>query len=335
VALVALLVAGAVGVYAYDSARSDEIAEGVTVGGVDVGGMTVEQARFKLREEIKKPLRQPIRVAAGGQRFTLPAKAADIVADLDGMVDDAVAASREGNAITRTVRGLSGGDLDRSLPSRVSYSRSAVGDLIQRIEGQVNRPPRDAQVQPAGAGLQKVPDRDGLALESNDLRRSLVAELESPDGDRRVRADTKRVDAEVTTGELAKETPHYLTIDRGVKVLRYYRHLKLAKTYPIAVGRAGFDTPSGTHTIQNKAVDPAWNVPEWGGRLAGQTIPGGAPNNPLKERWLGIYDGAGIHGTTETASLGTAASHGCIRMSIPEVIELYDKVPVGTPVYIE
>ena len=70
------------------------------------------------------------------------------------------------------------------------------------------------------------------------------------------------------------------------------------------------------------------------GSLAGRVIPGGTPQNPLKARWMGIYDGAGIHGTDQVGSLGTAASHGCIRMAIPEVIELYDKVPVNTPVYV-
>ena len=62
--------------------------------------------------------------------------------------------------------------------------------------------------------------------------------------------------------------------------------------------------------------------------------PGGVPENPLKARWLGIYAGAGIHGTDVTSSLGTAASHGCIRMAIPDVVELYDQVPVSAPVYI-
>jgi lipoprotein-anchoring transpeptidase ErfK/SrfK len=66
----------------------------------------------------------------------------------------------------------------------------------------------------------------------------------------------------------------------------------------------------------------------------GKVIPGGSPENPLKARWLGIFDGAGIHGTDATYSLGTAASHGCIRMAIPDVIDLYDQVPVSTPVYI-
>ncbi len=68
--------------------------------------------------------------------------------------------------------------------------------------------------------------------------------------------------------------------------------------------------------------------------LAGTVVPGGVPENPLKARWLGIYDGAGIHGTDQTYSLGSAASHGCIRMAIPDVIELYDQVPVGAPIYI-
>ena len=72
----------------------------------------------------------------------------------------------------------------------------------------------------------------------------------------------------------------------------------------------------------------------WAGSLAGQVIPGGAPNNPLKARWLGIANGVGIHGTAEDWSIGTRASHGCIRMHVSDVIDLYPRVPVGTPVLI-
>ena len=71
----------------------------------------------------------------------------------------------------------------------------------------------------------------------------------------------------------------------------------------------------------------------WAGDLAGQVIPPG-PSNPIKARWMGIYAGAGIHGTTDVGSLGSAASHGCIRMAIPDVIDLYDRTPIGTTVYI-
>jgi lipoprotein-anchoring transpeptidase ErfK/SrfK len=140
----------------------------------------------------------------------------------------------------------------------------------------------------------------------------------------------------VTTRELASKYPHYLTVDRTGFRLRYYRRLRLVKSYTIAVGQVGFDTPAGLYHIQNKAIDPAWSVPEeeWAGKLAGRTISAGSPGNPIKARWMGIYDGAGIHGTDETGSLGSAASHGCIRMAIPDVKELYRRIKVDTPVYI-
>ena len=81
----------------------------------------------------------------------------------------------------------------------------------------------------------------------------------------------------------------------------------------------GFDTPAGLYDIQNKARERCLERAEqpWAGSLAGTVVPGGVPDNPLKARWMGIYDGAGIHGTDQTASLGSAASHGCVRMAIP------------------
>ena len=139
----------------------------------------------------------------------------------------------------------------------------------------------------------------------------------------------------MTGSEVAAEYPTYLTLDRASYTLRLWEDLKLAKTYTVAVGQEGLETPEGLYAIQEMAENPTWNVPEsdWAGSLAGQSIPPG-PSNPIKARWMGIYEGAGIHGTEETYSLGTAASHGCVRMSIPDVEELYDRVEVGTPIYI-
>ena len=74
---------------------------------------------------------------------------------------------------------------------------------------------------------------------------------------------------------------------------------------------------------------------DWAGGLAGQTIPGGAPNNPLKARWLGVNGSVGIHGTAEEWSIGSRASHGCIRMRVRDVVDLYPRVPMGTPVLIK
>jgi lipoprotein-anchoring transpeptidase ErfK/SrfK len=168
------------------------------------------------------------------------------------------------------------------------------------------------------------------------LRERVDQALTVPGVDRTVRSPTRRIQPKVTRDELADRYPLVLVADRASFRLRLYKRLRLAKEYIVAVGAIGFDTPAGLYHIQNKAVDPAWSVPEeeWAGDLAGTVVPGGVPENPLKERWLGIYDGAGIHGTDQTYSLGSAASHGCIRMAIPDVIELYDQVPVGAPIYI-
>ena len=160
--------------------------------------------------------------------------------------------------------------------------------------------------------------------------------LSSRPGDGKIKASVEETEPEVTTEDLADQYPVYLTVNRSTFQLKLWENLELAKTYTVAIGAAGFDTPTGEYSIQNKAVDPTWSVPDsdWAGDLAGTTVPGGAANNPLKARWMGIYDGAGIHGTDDTASLGSAASHGCVRMAVPDVIELYDQVPVGTPIYI-
>ena len=141
---------------------------------------------------------------------------------------------------------------------------------------------------------------------------------------------------ETTKRTLQRRYPTVLTVDRDGLRLRLFKRLKISKRYSIAIGAAGFDTPTGLFTIQSKQVDPVWHVPnsDWAGSLAGQTIPGGAPNNPLKARWLGVNGSVGIHGTAEDWSIGTRASHGCIRMHVSDVMDLFDRVSVGTPVLI-
>lgn len=133
---------------------------------------------------------------------------------------------------------------------------------------------------------------------------------------------------------LGERYPYFITVDRKRFRLHLYRQLRRVKSYVIAVGRVGLETPAGLYHIQSKAVDPPWSVPDrpWAGALAGRVIPPG-PDNPIKARWMGFFDGAGVHGTDDTASLGTNASHGCIRMSIPEVKEPYEQVAVQTPIY--
>jgi lipoprotein-anchoring transpeptidase ErfK/SrfK len=330
-----LILLGAGAVYAWDSAKKDEIAAGVTIGGVDVGGRTTEEAAALVEADLIEPLDREVTVEYGKEHFTLEADELDIRADVEGMVDTALAVSQEGGLPTRVWRYATGGEVDEEISPQIAYSQKTLDDFITGVQQNVNQPAQDASVSPSTTSLDPIPAQNGFEVRVDELRADLEAAVQSPNS-RTVEADVEKVKPEVTTADLAAQYPHYIVIDRAGFQLRYFENLELVKTYTIAVGSVGYDTPAGTYSIANKAVNPAWTVPDsdWTGDLAGQVIPGGSPENPLKARWLGIYDGAGIHGTADVGSLGTAASHGCIRMSVPEVIELYDMVPVGTPVYI-
>ncbi len=331
-ACVAVLAASAL---AYDTARNDMIADGVTVAGVDVGGLNRGVAEKRLSERLSGRLERPVSVRVAGRRIRLTANRADMVADVKRMADDAVEESRNGGLPGRVWRDLTSGSVRRDVPARVHYSQLAVRGFVNRVARSVDREPRDAKVEFATASLPAVPAQTGLKLRSRRLRGLIEAAIQRPTG-RLVRGQVKVVQPKVTTEDLSGKYQYVVTVDRPNFRLRFFKDLKLAKTYKIAVGQAGLETPAGLYHVQDKAVNPSWHVPTsaWAGKLAGKVIPPG-PDNPIKARWMGIYAGAGIHGTADVGSLGTAASHGCIRMAIPDVEELYDKVPVQTPVFIQ
>jgi len=330
-----VLVIGAVAAYAYDSSQKDTIADGVDVGGVDVGGMNEAEARRAVRRQLLGPLRHSIRVGYDGQRWEISGRQLEVHADIGAAVEEALAASREGGLPTRLVRYITGGSLDKRIPADVTYSKPAVNRFVRQVARAVDREARDATVEPSPDSLSVVPAKNGRKLRDDLLTRQVQAAVLNADADHTIAAHTHFTKPKVATKEVAAAYPSYLTLDRGTFTLRLWKHLKLAKTYTVAVGQEGLETPEGLYHIQEKQVNPSWHVPNsaWAGSLAGQVIPPG-PEDPIKARWMGIFEGAGIHGTDETWSLGSAASHGCVRMSIPDVIELYPQVEVGTPIFI-
>jgi lipoprotein-anchoring transpeptidase ErfK/SrfK len=335
--LVVVLAAGvAGGMYAFDNARAKKIGNGVRVGGIELDGLTAAQARAKLDRLIVQPLERPIVVHHDKSTWRLGAREAHIAVDVDAMVDRAVTKSREGNIFSRTARNVTGKSLDADLRPTVRFEDRAVVRMLDKIRKAIDRDPVDATAKLDASGISTTDSRTGLAVRASALHRRIKSAIVSTTADRTFIARTNKLRPKVTKDDLEQRYGTAIVVNRGAFKLTLYKKLKPAKTYSIAVGQVGLETPAGLYHIQNKAVNPAWNVPNssWAGSLAGQVIPGGAPNNPLKARWMGIFDGAGIHGTDAIGSIGTAASHGCIRMRIPDVIELYDQVPVGAPVYI-
>lgn len=335
VGVVVVLLAGAGAVYAYDHGHRNVIADGITVAGIDVGGLKAAEARSKLHRRYERRLRRPVVVSFHGQRFTLSPADAHVKVDIDAAVDHALERSQDGSIFTRTWRSATGGHVDASIKPQVRYSRAAVAELVDRVQHSLDQAPRDASLSFASDSITKVPERTGREVDTAALTDSLRTALQRPGARHRLTVPVEPVEPKVTIDTLARKYPAAITVDRGAFTLRVYQHLKLTRSYSVAVGMQGLETPAGLYHVQNKVVDPVWSVPTsaWAGSLGGQVIPPG-PSNPLKARWMGLWNGAGIHGTDETGSIGHAFSHGCVRMLIPDVIDLYQRVNVGTPVYI-
>ncbi|HWR60975.1 MAG TPA: L,D-transpeptidase [Clostridia bacterium] len=119
----------------------------------------------------------------------------------------------------------------------------------------------------------------------------------------------------------------YIEINLPSRSLSLYMDGALLKEYPVCVGRSSAQTPQGEYRVVYKTVDPYW-------LNKGTVVPPG-PQNPLGKRWLGLTKSIGIHGNNRPESIGTYASAGCIRMYNRDVKELYDIVPVNTPVVIK
>jgi lipoprotein-anchoring transpeptidase ErfK/SrfK len=335
VAAVTMLLLLAVAVWAYDDSQKDQISSGITVGGVDVGGP--DSARKVIKNQVVEPLRQPVVVSYDGKNYTLSPSQLRQSADVDGMVQEAVDRSREGGIFDRVTRYASGGEVNADLEPRVSYDKSAVKDFVNQLAEQIDQEPVDAAVVPAegGSKLQKKPGEAGLAVQKGDTTTAIYHAALSPGRDAAIQPVVEETKPDVRTKDLPREYARYILIDRSDYTLRFFHSLRLQKSYPIAVGQQGLETPAGLYRTTDKQVNPSWHVPnsDWAGSLAGQVIPPG-PADPLKARWIGIVDGAGIHGTDDIGSLGSAASHGCVRMSIPDVIELYDRVEIGDAIYV-
>jgi lipoprotein-anchoring transpeptidase ErfK/SrfK len=333
-ATAALLLAG--GVWAYDTAQKDQIAPGVSVGGVDIGGRSADEARDVIEDQVVAPLTKPVVVRFEGEDYRLTPGELETSADVNGMVEEAQDVTREGGLVERVSRYVQGSAVDEDIEPRVEYSEEAVDEFVADLAEDVNRDAVDASITPSTDQLVPTPGKDGVELREGKMRALIINQVEEPGGGSKVPAKVRITHPEVTTKELAAQYPTYITVSQSEYKLRLFKNLKLVKSYSIAVGGGGYYTPTGLHSIQDKQVNPTWNVPtsSWAGDLAGQSFPPG-PSNPLKARWMGIYDGAGIHGTDDTGSIGSAASHGCIRMLIPDVEQLFDRVDVGTPIYIQ
>ena len=308
-AISVLVVAALAPALSGDAAPPVLIPGGVTLGGVPVGGMSNEQAGAAVGPAFARP----VRLVYGDRRWRLrPVRFGARAAIARGVAD--------------ALRARVGAEV--ALPSKVDTGE--VRRFVQALDKRISFPATDAEL----TGLQGlVPqfsrDKPGVRLLRGLTVQRIVRALQSP-GHRRIRVAARVLRPQRT---LANFGP-VIVIRRGVNELRYYRGAKLVRSFGVATGQAVYPTPTGIFSIVDMQYNPWWRPPDspWAKGL--KPIPPG-PGNPLGTRWMGLSAaGVGIHGTPDDASIGYSASHGCIRMHIPDAEWLFHHVQIGTPVVI-
>jgi lipoprotein-anchoring transpeptidase ErfK/SrfK len=308
------------------AAAQDEprIKAGVSAAGVDLSGLTVAEAAAKLDAELAPRLQGAFVLTTAGRHWPLTMKDAGLKLESTRTAKRALQAKvpAPGQPV--------------AVPPAIDHSRSAVKAFVARVAAKVRHAPRDAGARISLRHVSVTHSRTGKALAQLRTRRAIDAALDDPAAPRAVRRRLSTVQPATTVSDLRRTHGTVLTIDRAHFRLRLFKDFRWRKSYSVAVGQPAYPTPTGLFSITNKQVNPTWSVPNspWAGELAGTTVTGGSAANPLKARWMGIANGVGIHGTGEDWSIGTRASHGCIRMHVSDVVALYPRVPVGTPVLI-
>lgn len=333
--VVSLVVAGtgaATAAVRYDARNRSVALTGVTVGGVDIGGLTFTTAQFRLREKYEVPLERTIKVRAGGETFeTTPRALGAKTNSLDLLKE--VFASQDALPLwqriwLRVTRAPVGSDFKVT----TDLSRSKIEAFVDKIAGSADRTSSDATISLVDGELRIGPEVNGFKLDRKAATESIDKAIHS--GNYNVPLEGQTQVAELRKAQIS----HVLVIKVGENKILHYNGENLVKTYDVATGLPGYPTPKGLFKIVNKRRNPSWGNPAkypggWGWSLPARIGPG--PNNPLGTRALDLnVSGIRIHGTSATYSIGYNASHGCIRMRRAEVEELFDILAVDTPVLI-
>jgi lipoprotein-anchoring transpeptidase ErfK/SrfK len=287
------------------------IADGVTIGDVEVGGLIAVAAQDRVERTYGQPIHlyhKASSVAVSPARFGAEAAI--------------------GEAVEQAMHASPGAQLQLD----VAIKTKQVDKFISELDARFAKDPVNARLIGLGDNLKPeiAPAHPGRAVDRVEMKRRILGALHSSYRSGVINVKTVWVPPTIRTSDLGP----MIVIRRGSNRLFLYDGGKFVKRFKVATGQAAYPTPVGDFEIVVKERDPTWNPPDSDWAKGAKPIPPG-PGNPLGTRWMGISSPAvGIHGTPDAASLGYSASHGCIRMAIPDAEWLFEHVKVGTPVFI-
>jgi lipoprotein-anchoring transpeptidase ErfK/SrfK len=284
------------------------IAPGVTIEGIQVGGLTATQAVATVVAAFSQPI--PLRFDA--TTISVSPKLLGLRVSADGAVARALTVAP-----------------DTRLALRAGYAKAKVKAFLAKLANRFNRKPESSRlllrakkpfVTKPVLGRKLDVAKATLALE-----RAIVHAARAP-----IVLKAKLTQPDVTP----KTIGPIVVIKRSSNILTLYNGMKVVRTFKVATGQTIYPTPLGRFDIVVKWTNPWWYPPNSPWAKGEKPVPPG-PNNPLGTRWMGLSaPGVGIHGTPNAASIGYSLSHGCIRMLIPQAEWLFEHVNVGTPVFI-
>jgi len=291
---------------------------------VALDGLTAAQAATALRRRAQPRAQRRLPVKIGRHTYVLTTGRLRLRFDERATARRALTAGRRAKG--RQVK----------VSPSITFRAASLSAFVRRATQVTARAPRNASIR---ITIRRIVGRKaiyGRRIDPSRLDKALRRRIRDPLAARGVKPRIRRVRPAVRLVDLRRRNATIVTVDRNGHRLRLFKRLRYDRSYPIAVGAAGFETPAGIRHVLSRQVNPAWTAPNrpWAGTYAGRTVPGGAPDNPLRARFIDLGDGIGIHGTSESFSIGKSASHGCIRMHVSDVIELFPRVPLGAPVLI-
>jgi lipoprotein-anchoring transpeptidase ErfK/SrfK len=290
-----------------DPAPPPQVPAGVTISGIPVEWMTVDQAQVVVADAYAAPL--PVRF--GKRRFSLdPNRYA--VPQIRRAIAYALAA-RPGTNVR--------------LP--VTLRRERVAAWAAALAKRFDRRAVDSTLSLRNLRPFLTKDRPGRTLDRRAATNAILDRL-STHSRRPVVVKGLALRPAVTRLNYGP----VVVIRRDSKGLYLYDGMRLRRSFGVATGQSSYPTPTGRWTIVTMQRNPWWYPPNSDWARGEKPIPPG-PGNPLGTRWMGLSaPGVGIHGTPDAASIGYSASHGCIRMHIPSAEWLFTQVDVGTTVFI-
>jgi lipoprotein-anchoring transpeptidase ErfK/SrfK len=274
-----------------------------------VEGLRPVEATARVREEFARPL---VLVVASNRSVRLSPQELGATAN----VEKAVSRARFARPGAR-------------VPLSVWVSRPRIERYVESLGRRYDRKPVDARQLLRGATVRVVPSKDGRRLQRLAGIRAIRYALKTHD------RNPITLTYAVHRPEVSdRDLPPAVVIMRESKKLRLFDGGRLVRVFGVATGQAQFPTPIGAFEITTMQRNPWWYPPPSDWAAGEPPVPPG-PGNPLGTRWMGISSPyVGIHGTPDAASIGYSASHGCVRMRIADAEWLFERVEVGTPVFI-